>query len=93
MKPSVMPWKIMAYNPFTRPKDRWGRLVLTQLIRNIQAARFGVYRIDQQASTNTFLALGIAVGLNKPWLLVAREGADIPQDVRGLNNFNFRSFK
>lgn len=67
-------------------------LVLTQLIRNMQAARFGIYRIDQQASANTFLALGIAIGLNKPWLLVAREGATIPQDVRGLSNFNFRSF-
>ncbi len=67
-------------------------LVLTQLIRNIQAARFGIYRIDQQASANTFLTLGIAIGLNKPWLLIAREGAAIPQDVRGLSNFNFRSF-
>jgi len=68
------------------------QLALTQLIRNIQAARFGIYRIDEEASANTFLALGIAIGLNKPWLLVAREGATIPVDVRGLSNFNFRSF-
>jgi len=67
-------------------------LALSQLIRNIQVARFGIYRIDEEASANTFLALGLAIGLNKPWLLVAREGATIPVDVRGLSNFNFRSF-
>jgi len=67
-------------------------LALSQLIRNIQVARFGIYRIDEEASANTFLALGIAIGLNKPWLLVAREGATVPVDVRGLSNFNFRAF-
>ena len=65
---------------------------LAQLIHDIQASRFGVYRIDAPASANSFLALGIAVGLNKPWLLVTREGADLPADVCGLSNFNFRSF-
>lgn len=69
------------------------QLALTQLVRNIQAARFGVYRVDERASANTFLALGIAIGLNKPWLLVARESASIPQDIRGLSHFNFQSFQ
>jgi hypothetical protein len=68
------------------------QLALTQLVESIQAARFGVYRIDERASANTFLALGIAIGSNKPWLLVAREGSEVPQDVHGLSGFNFRSF-
>ena len=65
---------------------------LAQLIRDIQTARFGIYRIDAQASANSFLALGIAIGLNRPWLLVAREGAEIPADVRGLSSIDFGSF-
>ena len=68
------------------------QLALRQLIERIQAARFGVYRIDERASANTFLALGVAIGLNKPWLLVTREGATVPQDVRGLSGFSFHSF-
>ena len=69
------------------------KLALIQLIRNVQTARFGVFRIDEAASANTFLALGISIGLNKPWLLVARAGEPVPLDVRGLSSFNFTSFK
>jgi hypothetical protein len=66
---------------------------LVQTIREIQAARFGIYRIDQAASANSFLALGIAIGLGRPWLLVARKNAEIPADVRGLSNFSFAAFR
>jgi hypothetical protein len=68
------------------------QMLLTSLVGTIKAARFGIYRIDEQASANTFLALGIAIGLGRPWLLVAREGHRVPLDVRGLSIFNFRSF-
>lgn len=65
---------------------------LTQLRRTIQAARFGIYRIDAAASAETFLALGMAIGLAKPWLLVSRQGAAVPVDVRGLSQITFHSF-
>lgn len=68
------------------------QMSLTVTIRAIQEARFGLYRIDEQASANTFLALGIAIGLGKPWLLLAHQQSTIPMDVRGLIHYTFRSF-
>jgi hypothetical protein len=69
-----------------------GKSRLDAAIGAIQAARFGVYRIDQGCSADAFLALGLAIGLNRPWLLASREGAALPSDVRGLSGVVFGSF-
>jgi len=58
----------------------------------IQAARFGIYRVDADCSPDAFLALGMAIGLNRPWVLINREGALLPADVRGLSGLAFRSY-
>ena len=68
------------------------QLVLAQAIRSVQAARCGIFRIDQGASANTFLLLGLAIGLSRPWLLVARQGAAVPTDLQGLSHCEFQSF-
>jgi hypothetical protein len=67
-------------------------MALTQLLRTIQSARFGIYRIDASASAETFLALGLTIGLAKPWILVSRQGAAVPVDVRGLSQMTFQNF-
>jgi hypothetical protein len=72
--------------------EETGKTRLDAAVQAIQAARFGVYRIDQGCSADTFLSLGLAIGLNRPWLLVSREGATLPSDVRGLSGLGFRSF-
>jgi hypothetical protein len=72
--------------------DEAGLTHLDATVRAIQAARFGVYHVDSGSSPDAFLALGVAIGLNRPWLLVSREGAQIPADVRGLSMLTFRDF-
>jgi hypothetical protein len=69
-----------------------GKAQLDAVAEAIQAARFGIYRVDADCSADAFLALGIAVGLNRPWALIWREGATLPSDVRGLSGLPFRSF-
>ena len=69
-----------------------GKTRLDATAQAIQAARFGIYRVDADCSPDAFLALGIAIGLNRPWLLINREGASLPADVRGLSGLAFRSF-
>lgn len=69
-----------------------GRTALNAVTQAVQAARFGVYRVDADCSPDAFLALGIAIGLNRPWALVNRRGASLPADVRGLSGLEFRSF-
>jgi hypothetical protein len=69
-----------------------GKTELDAVTQAIQAARFGIYRVDADCSPDAFLALGIAIGLNRPWALVNRRGASLPADVRGLSGLDFRSF-
>jgi hypothetical protein len=66
--------------------------VLNQLVETIQASRFAIYRVDQESSPSTFLALGISIGLNRPFLMMHRENRDLPTDLRGMGMYQFPNF-
>jgi hypothetical protein len=74
------------------PLEYRGDSRLDATTRAIQAARFGVYRVDRDCGPDSFQALGIAIGLNRPWLLASRERSPLPSDVKGLNVLEFSSF-
>ena len=65
---------------------------LDQLVAAVQATRFAVYRVDETCSPTTFLALGISIGLNRPFLMVRRAGRSVPQDIQGISISEFSSF-
>lgn len=69
-----------------------GRTRLDETVAAIQAARLGVYRIDPQGTADTFLALGVSIGLNRPGLLVHRNDAIPPSNVRGMGALAFSGF-
>jgi hypothetical protein len=69
-----------------------GTLKLQEILAAIQAARFGIFRIDKGASTNAFLALGMSLGLGRPGILTHETLAELPTDVRGLTSLSFASF-
>jgi hypothetical protein len=54
--------------------------------------RFAVYRVDEQCSPTTFLALGLSIGLNRPFLMMNREGNEVPLDLRCLGIYQFSNF-
>lgn len=65
---------------------------LRQLVELIQTCRFALYQVDEQCSPTTFLALGISIGLNRPFLMLGKAGNTIPQDLRGLGIYQFANF-
>lgn len=69
-----------------------GKKNLDAIVEAIQVSRFGIYRVDADSSPDAFLSLGVAIGLNRPWLLVNRSGSRLPSDLRGLSGLEFRSF-
>ncbi len=75
-----------------RAPDTFGISRLDAIVKAIRTARFGVYRVDAGSSPDVFLALGLAIGLNKPWFLIKREGSEIPADIRGLSMWSFKAF-
>lgn len=66
--------------------------VLEQLVTSIQACQFAIYRVDEDCSPTTFLALGISIGLNRPFLMMHRANRDIPLDLRGMGMYEFPHF-
>jgi len=69
-----------------------GRTRLDETVAAIQAARLGVYRVEKTGSADTFLALGVSMGLNRPGLLMLQTSNDLPSDVKGLSTLSFRSY-
>lgn len=69
-----------------------GRTRLDETVVAIQAARLGVYRIEKTGAPDTFLALGVSMGLNRPGLLIRRADHDLPSDVKGLSALGFASY-
>src|SRR5205823_14350846 len=57
-------------------------LLLRKLVETIQQASCALYRVDTQSSVTTFLALGISIGLNRPFLMLNRAGREVPLDVQ-----------
>jgi len=71
---------------------RSGSSRLNDTAAAIHSAQFGVYRIDKLGAPDTFLALGMSIGLNRSGVLVHKSGAEVPSDVKGLSAFEFPSY-
>ena len=69
-----------------------GRTRLDETVAAIQDACLGVYRIDKSSQPDAFIALGLAIGLNRPGLLMHRVGNALPSDLKGLSALSFRSY-
>jgi hypothetical protein len=58
----------------------------------IQTSRFTIYRVDEQSSPTTFLALGMSIGLNRPFIMISPQGSEIPENLRGLGIYQFANY-
>lgn len=67
-------------------------LGLQQLVHLIQTSRFALYRVDEQCSPTTFLALGISIGLNRPFLMICKADEKVPRDLQGLGIYQFANY-
>ena len=65
---------------------------LHQIVELIQMTRFAVYRVDEQCSATTFLALGMSIGLNRPFIMISQKGCEIPLNLRGLGIYQFANY-
>jgi hypothetical protein len=68
---------------------RWS---LNELVEKIQASRFAIYRVDEHCSPTTFLALGISIGLSRPFLMVHHTRSKVPENLRGIGIQQFTSY-
>lgn len=66
--------------------------IIDQLIDTIQNTRFGIYRVNENCSSATFVALGISIGLNRPILMIKDTKKEVPLDLRGIRFYEFPNF-
>jgi hypothetical protein len=66
--------------------------ILEQLLGAIQTSHFAIYRVDENCSPTTFLALGISIGLNRPFLMVHKQNKNVPLDIQGMGVYKFPNF-
>ncbi|HEU5374737.1 MAG TPA: hypothetical protein VFV38_04795, partial [Ktedonobacteraceae bacterium] len=75
-----------------QPNDMGANWLLAEMVEAIQGARFAVYHVDDKCSPMTFLALGISIGLNRPFLMVRGPGGEVPLDLRGIGIYRYKNF-
>ena len=63
-----------------------------EIISAIQTSSLGIFRVDQTAIADTFVELGIAIGLNRPFFLVTNSRSEIPSDLNGFSRLSFDGF-
>jgi hypothetical protein len=66
--------------------------MIEQLVDTIQSTRFAIYRVNQDCSATTFLALGISIAHNRPFLMICEAGSAVPADLRGIGMYQFPNF-
>jgi nucleoside phosphorylase len=68
------------------------RWQLDEAIEAIQTARVGIFRIGMRATPDASLALGIALALNRPGILVYEREDAVPSNLAGLSALKFATF-
>jgi hypothetical protein len=63
-----------------------------RILEAIQTTKYGVFRIHKSASPDNFVAMGISIGLNKPFLPLKHRGEDVPSDLSYLSAFEYSGF-
>jgi hypothetical protein len=55
-----------------------------EIFKAIQISKFGVFRVDEMVSANNFVALGITIGINRPFLPIISTHRKAPFDLSHL---------
>ena len=73
-----------GYKPFYADKALEGQPLLDKICQRIFLTSFSVFDLTS-ASPNVYLEMGIALGMNRPMIALARQGSPIPSALRSHN--------
>jgi len=63
-----------------------------EIFKAVKTSKFGVFHVDKPKSANNFLALGIAIGLNRPFLPIKHLRNEAPNDLNYLSPLVYSGF-
>jgi hypothetical protein len=74
----------LGYEPFYADKALEGQSLLAKICQRIFLTSFSVFDLSS-ANPNLYLEMGIALGLNRPIIAIARNGTTLPPVLQGHN--------
>ena len=63
---------------------------LQESAKAIASSKFGIYRVDMSASENSFVNLGISIGLNRPIFMINNVREKPPSDLSLFSSLRYR---
>ena len=72
----------LGYEPFYADKALEGQSLLSKICQRIFLTNFSVFDLSS-ANPNVYLEMGIALGLNRPIIAIARNGTSLPPVLQG----------
>jgi len=70
----------------------WHCHKLCKISALIQCTPFSIIHLTKNPSPNTYIGMGITIGLNRPFILIKEQGIDTPSLISGLDYFQIDSF-
>jgi hypothetical protein len=67
--------------------------VLEMIRESIRQSALAIFEVSQKTSVNVFLELGVAIGMNRPAVLLGRKPYDPPSDLRGYRAVEYSGEK
>ena len=64
---------------------------LQQRINQIKHTKFGIYDLSVPGNTDTYLELGIALGMGKEVILIHKKGSPLPETMKKLNRIEYEN--
>ena len=64
---------------------------LQQRINQIKHTKFGIYDLSVPGNTDTYLELGIALGMGKEVILIHKKGSPLPETMKNLNRIEYEN--
>jgi hypothetical protein len=78
--------------PYRADQDIEPGHIICKIAEKIQSTLFSIFELTRSKNRNVYLELGIAIGLERPFVLVKDEDADVSFLVQGLNYYCVHSY-
>lgn len=85
-------FKELGFSPISAEDFMWTEKLLCKIAALIQGTPFGVYQLSTSQNRNVYLELGIAIGLNKPFVLVKDREAVPATIVRDIEYYQIDDY-
>jgi len=80
------------YHPLYLDEEAGGGMAVCQFCHLLRSTAFGIYHLHTETPCETFLALGLAIGLKAAFVLLSPKDSDLPSNLKGWDHFEYTAY-